>query len=43
MVPNSLKYVSWKHRKELAKDLKRVYQAVTEAQAERELEAFAAK
>lgn len=43
MVRNSLRYVSWKVRKELAADLKKIYAASTEAQAEGELKAFAAK
>jgi putative transposase len=34
MVRNSLKYVSYKHRKEVAADLKLVYGAATEAQAQ---------
>lgn len=43
MVRNSLKYVSWKQRKEVAADLKRIYQSVTAEQAEMELTAFEAK
>jgi putative transposase len=34
MVRNSLRYVSYKHRKELAADLKAVYRAATESEAE---------
>lgn len=40
MIRNSLKYVSWKDRKALAADLKRVYQSVTAEEAEQELEAL---
>lgn len=40
MVRNSLKYVSWKQRKEVATDLKTIYQAPTAEQAEIELMAF---
>jgi putative transposase len=36
-VRNSLKYVSWKQRKEVATDLKAIYQAPTADQAEMEL------
>jgi len=43
MVRNSLKYVSWKDRKELVSDLKTIYRAVTENQAETALDAFAKK
>jgi putative transposase len=43
MIRNSLKYVSWKDRKALAADLKRVYQSVTVEEAEQALEAFNAK
>jgi len=43
MVRNSLKYVSWKQRKEVAADLKRIYQSATAEQAETELTAFEAK
>lgn len=41
MVRNSLTYVSWKDRKEVAKDLKAIYQAKTIDQAEMNLEIFA--
>jgi len=43
MVRNSLKYVSWKQRKEVAADLKTIYQAATAEQAEMELMAFEEK
>jgi len=43
MVRNSLKFVSWKQRKEVAGDLKLVYQSATAEQAEIELTAFEAK
>jgi putative transposase len=43
MVRHSLNYVSWKQRKEVAGDLKTIYQASTVELAERNLEAFAAK
>lgn len=43
MVRNSLRYVAWKNRKVVAADLKKVYTAPTEAQAERELKAFGEK
>lgn len=43
MVRNSLKYVSWKQRKEVAGDLKAIYQSATAEQAEMELTAFEAK
>ncbi|NTW80043.1 MAG: IS256 family transposase [Geobacteraceae bacterium] len=43
MVRHSLNYVSWKQRKEVADDLKTIYQATTVELAERNLEAFAAK
>jgi putative transposase len=42
-VRNSLKYVSYKHRKEVATDLKVIYSASTEAEAEFQLERFAEK
>lgn len=41
MVRNSLKFVSWKERKAVAADLKKIYQSLTVEEAERELEAFA--
>ena len=40
MIRNSLKYVSWKDRKALAADLKRIYQSITVEEAESELEAL---
>ena len=43
MVRHSLNYVSWKQRKEVADDLKTIYQAPTVELAEKNLEAFAAK
>jgi putative transposase len=41
MVRNSLRFVSWKDRKEVAAGLKSIYQSVTLAEAEQALEAFA--
>lgn len=43
LVRNSLKYVSYKHRKEVAADLKQIYAAATEMEAEFQLELFAEK
>jgi len=43
MVRHSLNYVSWKQRKEVADDLKAIYQAPTLEMAETNLDAFAAK
>jgi putative transposase len=43
MVRNSLKYVSWKQRKEVAADLKIIYQAPTAEQAEMSLMDFEEK
>ncbi len=43
MVRHSLHYVSWKQRKEVAADLKAIYQAPTIDQAEIQLEQFEAK
>jgi transposase-like protein len=43
MVKNSLKYVSYKDRKEAAKDLKAIYLSITLDEAERELNNFAEK
>lgn len=40
MMRNSLNYVSWKQRKAVAADLKRIYRSTTVEDAERELEAF---
>jgi len=42
-VRNSLKYVSWKWRKEVAEDLRLIYTAATVEEAELQLEAFARK
>lgn len=43
MVRHSLNYVSWKQRKEVAADLKAIYQAPTLELAETNLDAFAVK
>lgn len=43
MVRNSLRYVSWKHRKAVARDLKAVYSAATPEAAEQALTAFEEK
>lgn len=43
MVRNSLKYVSFKNRKEMAADLKAIYRAATETEAETALTALADK
>lgn len=43
MVRNSLKYVTWKNRKEVAADLKKIYRSLDADEAARELEAFAAR
>jgi putative transposase len=43
MVRHSLRYVSWKQRKEVAADLKSIYNAPTIEQAEASLAAFATK
>jgi putative transposase len=43
MVRHSLKYVSWKQRKEVAADLKTIYQAPTAEQAEMNLMQFEAR
>jgi len=43
MVRHSLNYVSWKQRKEVAEDLKTIYQAPTVDMAAENLETFAAK
>lgn len=42
-IRNSLKFVPWKERKQVAKDLKLVYTAATEKEAEVKLEDFAEK
>lgn len=43
MVRHSLNYVTSKHRKEVADDLKLIYQSTTAEQAEMQLDVFAAK
>ncbi len=43
MVRNSLNYVGWKNRKEVAADLKRIYQSATAEEAELRLGEFEAK
>jgi putative transposase len=43
MVRNSLKYVSWKDKKAVVADLKKIYQSVTEQEARLELDRFAAR
>jgi len=43
MVRNSLKFVSWKDRKEVAADLKTVYQSSTEEEAKMNLDGFTEK
>ncbi len=43
LVRNSLRYVSYKHRKEVAADLKLIYSASTESEAQVYLELFAEK
>ena len=43
MVRNSLKFVPWKERKQVAKDLKSIYQAATLEEAEQELVQFSDK
>jgi len=43
LVRHSLTYVSWKDRKEVARDLKPIYQAATVEEAEAQLEAFEKK
>lgn len=43
MVRHSLKYVSWKQRKEVVSDLKTIYTAATEQQASVNLEEFSRK
>ena len=43
LVRHSLNYVGWKQRKEVAADLRHIYQAPTEDQAYRQLELFGAK
>ena len=43
MVRSSLAFVAWKDRKELVSDLKAIYHSITVEEAEKELDAFAAK
>jgi putative transposase len=43
MVRNSLAFVAWKDRQELVTDLKAIYHSITVEEAEKELDAFAAK
>jgi len=43
MVRNSLKFVPWKERKDVAADLKKIYTSLTVEEAEQELAAFAAR
>jgi len=43
MVRNSLKFVPWKNKKEVARDLKNIYSSATLEQAELELERFSEK
>jgi putative transposase len=43
MVRNSLRFVGYKQRKEVAEDLKRIYTSATDIEAEQRLEEFAAK
>jgi putative transposase len=43
MVRNSLSYVGWKERKAVAADLKQIYQAATEPEAQAALSVFEAK
>ena len=43
MVRNSLRFIPWKERKQVAADLKTIYRATTEEQAQQHLAAFAAK
>jgi transposase-like protein len=42
-IRNSLRYVSWKERKPMARDLRRIYEAATEKEGEAALEQFAEK
>lgn len=43
LVRHSLKFVGWKQRKEVARDLKTIYTSATESEAETRLAEFAAK
>ena len=42
-IRNSLRYVSWKERKPMAKDLRRIYEAATEKEGAAALEEFSEK
>jgi putative transposase len=42
-IRNSLRYVFWKERKPMAKDLRRIYEAATEKEGEAALEQFSEK
>ena len=42
-IRNSIKYVPHKHKKAVCRDLKQIYTAVSETQAQQELESFASK
>jgi putative transposase len=43
LLRHSLNYVSWKQRKEVAADLKTIYAAATQAEAEQKLEELSLK
>jgi len=43
MVRNSLRFVSWKERKEVAADLRKIYRSISVEEAEQELSAFTEK
>jgi len=43
MIRNSLRFVSWKERKEVATDLRKIYRSITVEEADQELDAFAEK
>jgi len=43
MIRNSVKFVNWKDRKQLCQDLKQIYSAPTEQQAQMHLDSFADK
>ena len=43
LVRHSLKFVGWKQRKEVARDLKTIYTSATEAEAEQRLDEFSLK
>ncbi len=43
MVRNSLKFVSWQQRTEMARDLKAIYSSVTEEEGRHMLDCFAEK